>query len=337
VKFGTFAWVDAGGRPLHRLYDDHLLLAARADELGFYAYHLAEHHNTPLGMAPSPSVFLAAVARETSRIRLGPLVYLLPLYRTQRLVEEICMLDHLSHGRLELGVGRGVSPWELGHNGVDAAASRQLFTEALDQLVAGLHGDGSAFGQLGGAPMELHPHQRPHPPLSYATTRPESVEWAASHGMHLMGLGPAAAWGSNVVLYRETWAARRSDPGRYNGHVDEPRIGLNRQVVVAETDADALALVERVYPRFASSFICLWEAHGDDTFRSRIDLDASIRHETILVGSPETVRALVERTIEQSGINYLTCSFAWGTLSLEEAGRSMALFASEVMPAFAGA
>jgi alkanesulfonate monooxygenase SsuD/methylene tetrahydromethanopterin reductase-like flavin-dependent oxidoreductase (luciferase family) len=336
VRFGTFAWVDAGDRPLHQLYDDHLRLAALADELGFFAYHLAEHHNTPLGMAPSPSVFLAAVARETARIRLGPLVYLLPLYRTQRLVEEICMLDHLSHGRLELGVGRGVSPWELGHNGVEASASRQLFNEALDKLVAGLHGDGSSFGQLGGAPIELRPFQRPHPPLAYATTQPASVEWAARHGLHLMGLGPAAAWGANVELYRRTWAEHRDDPGRYNAHVDEPRIGLNRQVIVAETDAGAVELARRVHPRFAASFVCLWEANGDRSFRTRVDLDTSMANETILVGSPASVQAMVERTIEGGGVNYLSCSFAWGGLSLAEASRSMELFAREVMPAFAG-
>jgi alkanesulfonate monooxygenase SsuD/methylene tetrahydromethanopterin reductase-like flavin-dependent oxidoreductase (luciferase family) len=335
VEFGTFVWVDAGDRPLHQLYDDHLRLAALADELGFFAYHMAEHHNTPLGLAPSPSVFLAAVARSTTRIRLGPLVYLLPLYRPQRLAEEVCMLDHLSNGRLELGVGRGVSPWELGHNGVDAATSRPLFLEALDDLLAALHGDGSPFGDLGGAPIEIRPLQQPHPPLTYATTVPESVAWAAGHGMHLMGLGPAGMWRSNVELYRERWEAHRADPDRHNGHVERPRIGLNRQVLVAETDAEALDLVRRVYPRFASSFIHLWEAHGDDTFRHRIDLEKSLEHEVILVGSPESVRAMVERTVEQSGIDYLTCSFAWGSLTFEEAARSMELFACDVMPAFA--
>jgi len=335
VEFGTFVWVDAGDRPLHQLYDDHLRLAALADELGFFAYHMAEHHNTPLGLAPSPSVFLAAVARATERIRLGPLVYLLPLYRPQRLAEEVCMLDHLSNGRLELGVGRGVSPWELGHNGVDAATSRPLFLAALDQLLAALHGDGSAFGDLGGAPIEIRPLQQPHPPLSYATTVPESVQWAAGHGMHMMGLGPSTAWRSNVELYRQTWEAHRSDPDRFNGHVERPRIGLNRQVLVAETDAEALDLVRRVYPRFASSFIHLWEVHGDDSFRHRIDLEKSLEHEVILVGSPDSVRAMVERTVEQSGIDYLTCSFAWGSLTFDEAARSMELFACEVMPVFA--
>jgi len=335
MQFGTFAWVDVDDRALHQLYDDHLGLASLADDLGFAIYQMAEHHNTPLGVAPSPSVFLAAVARETTRIRLGPLVYLLPLYRTQRLFEEVCMLDHLSHGRFELGVGRGVSPWELGHNGVDVANSRELFLEALQGLMAGLRGDGSHFGDLGGAPLEIQPFQNPHPPVSYATTIPESVKWAATQGMNLMGLGSAAAWAPNVELYRETWAAHQGDVGRYNGHVTEPRIGLNRQIIVADTDAEALELLRRVYPQFSASFIKLWEANGDDTYRMRIDIEAALTNETVFVGSPESVRAMVQSMIDQTGVNYLGGSFAWGSITGEEAGRSMRLFASEVMPHFA--
>ena len=74
---------------------------------------MSEHHSTPLNLTPSPSVFLAAVAQRTKRLRLGALVYVLPAHHPLRLAEEICMLDHLSHGRAEIGVGRGVSPFEL--------------------------------------------------------------------------------------------------------------------------------------------------------------------------------------------------------------------------------
>ena len=72
-----------------------------------------------LGMAPSPALFLTAAAQRTRRIRLGPLVYLLPLYNPLRLIGEVCMLDQMSGGRLELGVGRGVTPYELKYYGVD--------------------------------------------------------------------------------------------------------------------------------------------------------------------------------------------------------------------------
>ena len=110
MKFGIFDYIDARGETLQQTYEDRLALLQAAEAAGFYGYHLTEHHATPLSMTPSPSVFLAAAARETRRIRLGTLLYLLPLYHPLRLLEELCMLDHLSGGRLDIGVGRGISP-----------------------------------------------------------------------------------------------------------------------------------------------------------------------------------------------------------------------------------
>src|SRR6059036_381673 len=138
MEFGVFDHLDRHGGALADYYEDRLKIAEAYDRAGFYAYHLAEHHATPLGMAPSPSVFLAAAAQRTRRIRLGPLVFLLPLYSPLRLLGEICMLDHLSGGRLEMGVGRGVSPYEVGYHGFDPARTRPMFQEALDVLVAGM-------------------------------------------------------------------------------------------------------------------------------------------------------------------------------------------------------
>src|SRR5881296_3061874 len=80
MKFGVFDHMDRNGLPLGQQYEDRLKLIEGYERAGFHCYHLAEHHATPLGMAPSPSVFLAAAAQRTGRIRLGPLVYLLPLY-----------------------------------------------------------------------------------------------------------------------------------------------------------------------------------------------------------------------------------------------------------------
>ena len=92
MKFGVFDHLDRGDLPLKDYYEARLKLIEAYDQAGFYAYHVAEHHSTPLGMAPSPSVFLAAVAQRTRRLRFGPLVYALPLYHPIRLIEEICML-----------------------------------------------------------------------------------------------------------------------------------------------------------------------------------------------------------------------------------------------------
>ena len=138
VQFGIFDWIDRNQLQLPDLYEQRLQCLEYADEAGFYCYHLAEHQGTPLGMAPSPGVFLAAAIQRTQRLRLGPLVYLLPLYNPLRLVQEICMLDNMSRGRLEVGVGRGVSPYELAFYNVTPQEARAMFREALEILVAGL-------------------------------------------------------------------------------------------------------------------------------------------------------------------------------------------------------
>ena len=80
VAFGIFDHLERRNVPLEQLYEERLQLIESADRAGIFCYHLAEHHATPLGMSPSPSVFLAAVAMRTRKIHLGPLVYLLPLY-----------------------------------------------------------------------------------------------------------------------------------------------------------------------------------------------------------------------------------------------------------------
>src|SRR5689334_19419340 len=138
MKFGVFEHMDDSGVSLGEQIAGRMRLVEAYDRLGFYAYHLAEHHGTPLGLAPSPSLIMAAIAQRTQRLRFGPLVYLLPLYHPLRLIEEVCMLDHMSGGRLELGVGKGVSPIEVGFFGVDPATSQRQYIEALQVIRQGL-------------------------------------------------------------------------------------------------------------------------------------------------------------------------------------------------------
>src|SRR5579875_3613932 len=112
MQFGVFDHMDRSRLPLPDYYEARLDMIEQYDRIGFHGYHVAEHHATPISMAPSPSVFLAAVAQRSVRLRFGPLVYLLPFYHPLRLFEEICMLDQMSRGRLEFGLGRGISPIE---------------------------------------------------------------------------------------------------------------------------------------------------------------------------------------------------------------------------------
>ncbi len=98
MKFGIFDYIDRRDEPLARTFAERFELIQAAEAAGFYGYHITEHHATPLSGTPSPSVFLAAAAQHTRRIRLGALLFLLPLYHPLRLLEELCMVDHLEPG-----------------------------------------------------------------------------------------------------------------------------------------------------------------------------------------------------------------------------------------------
>lgn len=337
-SFGMFDWIDSRGVPLHQLYDERIRMVQAAEKAGFFCYHLAEHHATPLGMAPSPSLFLSAAARETSSIHLGPLVYLLPTYNPMRLIEEICMLDNLSHGRLEVGIGRGASPFEAAHLGYDHARARDVFAEALAVVLEGLRRErltySGAYFHFENAPIEVRPFQQPHPPLWYAASNPESVVWCAKNGINMLHGGAAMAARTNFDLYFETWEQYRHDSGRINSNVSEPRVGLNRQVFVADSDEEAVRVARAAHAVWSASFVKLWHEFGDTHLDPRTDFDRACSSGAVIVGSPDTVRRTVAQHFEESGGNYFMGSFAWGALTPEQSLRSVDLFAREVMPAF---
>jgi alkanesulfonate monooxygenase SsuD/methylene tetrahydromethanopterin reductase-like flavin-dependent oxidoreductase (luciferase family) len=338
VDFGLFDWIERNGSPLQQLYEDRLQLLEAADGAGFYCYHLAEHHATPLSMVPSPALFLAAAAQRTRKIRLGPLVYLLPLYDPLRLIGEVCMLDQLSGGRLDLGVGRGVSPYELRYFGVDPAASRAIFSEALEVLIAGLTHERLTYEgqhhQYRDVPIELRPCQQPYPALWYPTHNMESMPYVARHGFNFVDLGPAKAVRERVDAYWRIWEEHRGEAGRLNGHVAKPKVGVLRQLVVAETDDEALAIARPAYADFNHSILKLWHDHGDHAVDGLFDWETATQRETVLCGSPARVRERLSELVEVSGCNYVICSFAWGTLAHQQTLKSLQLFVQEIMPAF---
>jgi alkanesulfonate monooxygenase SsuD/methylene tetrahydromethanopterin reductase-like flavin-dependent oxidoreductase (luciferase family) len=129
LEFGVFDHLDRNDLPLREYYEQRLKVIEAFDRSGFYAYHVAEHHFTPLGMAPSPSVFLSAIAQRTTRLRFGTFVYALPLHHPLRVLEEICMLDHMSGGRLEIGFGRGSVPFEISYYGQSVEERQQIYAE----------------------------------------------------------------------------------------------------------------------------------------------------------------------------------------------------------------
>src|SRR5580700_8180566 len=155
--------MDRGDGPLDRFYADRLALVEAYDRAGFYGYHVAEHHATPLGLSPSPSVYLSAVAQRTQHLRFGSLVYTLPLYHPLRLIDEGCMLDQMSGGRMLLGLSRVIWPIENRYFGHDPADTGPMYEEVLAVLLQGLTTKELTFEgkyyKFRDVPMELSPVQ----------------------------------------------------------------------------------------------------------------------------------------------------------------------------------
>ncbi|MEX2036047.1 MAG: LLM class flavin-dependent oxidoreductase [Xanthobacteraceae bacterium] len=342
MKIGLFDHIEHGERPLSTLFDERLNFIQAADEAGFYCLHLAEHHATPLNMVPVPGVFLGAVARATRRMRLGPLVYLLPLYSPLRMIEEICMLDHLSHGRLEVGVGRGVSPYELKYHKVEHEDSRDIFIDAFNCLSAGLVTNELSYSgpyyKYDKVPIELHPLQQPHPAFWYGSSGPEGSTWAGEHGLHFVTLGSMQLAKDNIDTFKQALAKR--------GRAAQPKaefpggaaIGVQRHIFVDDTDDKARAWAKPAMECHLKNINWLRSKHGVTGLTTRLKavrgatFEECIEEGSVIVGSPQTVREEIERHVSELGINYFLSYMFLGTMSLADALRSLQLFSTEVMP-----
>lgn len=343
IRFSLFDWLDESGRGYAQTYDERLQLLEFADNVGYYSYLLAEHHGTSLSTTPSPSLFLCAAAQRTKKLRLGALTWLLPLYNPLRLLEELCMLDQLSHGRLELGISRGSSPNEAARHGVTGDEARPRFDEVLALLIMGftkgeLNFEGK-FHQYKGLKTRFRPHQQPYPPIWFPTSNANSIPWIAAQGLNIvMSLLHSASFEKlcdAMAIYRKEYAAHRNDPGRVNGHVSAPEIAFTTHVHVAETDAKAREQAGAGYVQFNENFTRRYVDIGQgDKYAHRADFGKLVADGKILCGSPDTVRKALERMIPAAGVNHFIGAFTFGSLTVEQTRRSLDLFAREVIPAF---
>jgi alkanesulfonate monooxygenase SsuD/methylene tetrahydromethanopterin reductase-like flavin-dependent oxidoreductase (luciferase family) len=140
----------------------------------------------------------------------------------------------------------------------------------------------------------------------------------------------------HVDAYWQTWAAHRHEPGRLNGHVPEPKVGIVRQVFVADTDDEALAATRAAHGDWYHAITKLWHDHDDHSVDGLFAWEPAMQGETILCGTPARMREQIARVLEVSGCHYVIGAFAWGTFPHQQTLRSLRLFAAEVMPACQG-
>jgi alkanesulfonate monooxygenase SsuD/methylene tetrahydromethanopterin reductase-like flavin-dependent oxidoreductase (luciferase family) len=336
MQFGITDHVDASGTPPAEQLEERLRLVELYDRLGFDRYMLTEHHGTPLCLVPSPHLFLAAASQRTSRIRLGTLVTLLPLYNPVRLIEEVGMLDLLSGGRLELGMGRGVAPPEIATYGIDPGDTPAMFDEAYEILIAGLTSDvlshDGRFHSIKDVMMVVPTLQRPRPSLWYGVGSIERAQWAARNRINIMALRPPKV----VRPFTDAFLAAWEETGR---PVDErPLRGVDRPLVIAENGAEARRIAAEAHARFHHSLHLLWERAGiapPTHFPPTFDLWQQAGG--AFAGTPEGAREFVAEQVDVAGLDTMNFHMAFGNISYENVSRTAELFAAEVMPAFAEA
>jgi alkanesulfonate monooxygenase SsuD/methylene tetrahydromethanopterin reductase-like flavin-dependent oxidoreductase (luciferase family) len=276
-------------------------------------------------------VFLAAASRITKNIRFAPLVLIATLYNPLRLAAEICMLDHLTNGRFDIGTGRGVSGVELGFFNVKEQDAPAIYGEAMEVLMAALTQDvvdyhGKYF-DFTNVPIEMKPLQKPHPPMWYATNTPDSAARVARQNMNMVNLLGAPQAHAVICAFKDAWNAAYGGKG-----MKMPKTGIARNLYVGETDQQAEERGKLGSKGFYDSLVYLWRKYNVTAMSLEEVLRAS--EASLIAGTPATVRAKIEEQLDQSGANYFVARFAYGELTHEESVRSLELFRDEVMPHF---
>ena len=341
LDFGIFDWVEESSRPPGEVFEHKLALAAAADNAGFHGYYVAEHQGTPLSIDASPSLLLSAMFQRTRKLRAGALTFCLPCYNPYRFYNEVCMLDHLSGGRLELGVGRGVSPIESLIFGLKSIEeSRDKYRETLDIFFEACRSKTLSYRgkHYSYQDVELHvkPVQKPYPPLWFPSSNKESIDFTAKHGYHTAFLGKLADCRPLFERYRELWQQHRSDPGRHNAHVERPFLAKTQHLVIADTDAEAEKIGLQAHGEWNAHMHHLTRKIGRPPVHNTEAHSPDSAH-NLIAGSPRTAVQKLQEMVNTTTINYLLCVFSFGDIAPGHAERSLELFAREVRPSLKAA
>lgn len=319
-------------RSVETTYDSLIEEAKLADSLGFTGIWAAEHHFTNYAVFPNPLVYLAAIARETTSVRLGTMAVILPMHNPVRVAEEAAMIDQLSGGRLELGLARGYTPFEYENLGSDFAASQSLMDEGVEILKKLWNQDDVAHTGKHWDIDELtivpRPRQTP-PPLWYACGSGSSIERAVESRMNViqsLGIQDMSAVRSFSALLRE----KLEDAGVSSSEI---RYGVQTPAHFTTTAAGRQRAGEQLrwMYKLAGSFgtgkqvkkggFVLETGEVPGTDRPVASLTQSN-----LVGSEEHIRETVAQYAE-FGVTDLSLNFEFGDITSSERRDSMHAFA----------
>jgi natural product biosynthesis luciferase-like monooxygenase protein len=328
-----------------RYFDKMCRQTQQAERLGFTGAWFAEHHfQAHGGLLSAPSLLMAAIARATKSIRLGYGIIQVPFHNPLSLAEQVCTLDCISDGRVDIGIGRGFLKCEYDGFELSMNESRRRFYEntsilrlALDQDQFSFEGE---FHRLSNISILPKPMQKPHPPLWMAAgLSPESFEWAGRQGFKIM-LAPFLAADlsdlkKNLRIYRQAWA----EAGNPEADLD---VLVNVHVHVSVSHEEAKREASEALYRYVAktreagaSAIAEFHAKGVPADFSRYPVLgrrwSQFRYETgieepgVIIGPPSHCLQKIRQLVDELGCTYLLGSFDFG----QEAGavlRSMESF-----------
>ncbi len=330
MKFGIFAVADHYPAELERtsgqLYAELLEQAEAADEWGFDSFWVAEHHFHEYGGIPRPPIWLSAAAQRTRRIRLGSAVVVLPFDNPLRTAEDYAMVDVLSGGRLNLGVGSGYLRHEFAGFNLDPEEKRERFDEALTILVQALQGQRVSYRgryhQVVDVRINVLPVQKPRPPIWIATLRADGAPRVGARGFPVMLIPYASAesfdqMAAGVRAYREAFV-------QAGGRVEEATVPFGFHCHCAETTAQARAEAREPMERYVRTRL----------YAVQRPFETLIQQDVVAFGDPDEITR-VARRYEAAGFTHFLAIPNFGGLPHKQVLRSLELLARHVLPRFA--
>lgn len=302
-------------------YEEAIELAREAERCGFHTFWVAEHHFHQGGVLPSPPVLLAAIARETRRIRLGVMVSVLPLHRPREIAEAYALVDRLSGGRLEIGVGSGYIPTELQGFGVLPSDRRALFDASFPEFVQALSGgpipvpgDPSLTVRL-----NVRPLQSPHPPLWMAVQSREALPFVARRGLSV-GLVPYASVKEVKELARNISEYRAALPAGAEG----VRVGAAVHVFSGRETSQAETALQRYLDSRLATQSVNFQARVRESSEAATVRGLRDRGLVVLGGDAEVRSGIA--AFERAGVTDLLGMFDFGGLDPQLVARSLRSF-----------
>ena len=322
-----------------------------ADQSGFRGVWAVEHHFLPgYSSLSCPELFLAALSQRTQRLRLGHAIMHMPykINNPIRAAERIATLDILSNGRVEFGAGRATSHEELDGFDIDPADTQAQWAEALE-IIPRMWMDEyfeyqSDMIRIPRRRITPKPVQQPHPPIWVASTQPSSIQFAAEHGLGVLGFGISDDNSDNYVkVYREGLKNARPVSGVIND-----RFAVLRIALCCPTDREALELQEynyRLFQQQVGSLFAPWiegtpppsYEYIIESFKRRMaegrqhTMQELVEMDQACIGSPETCARVINK-LADSGVDEVMLFMQGARTPHDKVLQSIHLFADEVMP-----